>query len=286
MKSSADRLPHAIISQRCKTLHDKRVRRAVVDAGGPQDRSHAKLVKMAKEPGRAGWQGAATAGGPRGPLEGRTVAAVAERAYWHRLRIDQARAGRDNRQSLFGPNAPAFKVAISKKPVHVAEKTMAAKQTEEELHRQQEFGWVPPVPTAETLRRTSTGLFPKAAAGGKPLQDAALAKTRRNTKKTKHPTDAATAGDNATERPGWAGAATGGPRDQCPPGAHRRVKGVYLDPESMSAHMKRHRQRVASARQNGTAALRENLDGTKERHGDSRKPESLEAAADAAATCV
>jgi hypothetical protein len=251
-----------------KTLHDRRVQRAVkeVDAGGPQDKSHAKLVKMAKEPGRAGWQAAATAPGAQGPLEGRTVAAVAERAYWHRLRIDQARAGRDNRQSLFGPNAPAFKVAVSKKPARSAEEPTAAKQTEEELRRQQEFGWVAPVPTAETLRRTSTGLFPKAAAGGTPLQDTPLAKTRRNTK-TKHPTlyerDPGTAGNNATERPGWAGAATGGPRDQCPPGSHRRMKGVYLDPENLSAHMKRHRKRVASARQNGNAALREGLDGTK-----------------------
>jgi hypothetical protein len=251
-----------------KTLHDKRVQRAVkeVDAGGPHDKLHAQLVKLAKEPGRAGWHGATTAAGAHGPLEGRTVAAVAERAYWHRIRIAQARAGRDNRQSLFGPNAPAFKVAVSQKRAQVVDGTMAVKQKEQELRRQQEFGWVAPVPTAETMRRTSTGLFPKAAAGGTPLQDTLVATTTRNNK-PKHPIlharDAATAGSTATERPGWAGAATGGPRDQCPPGSHRRVKGIYLDPETMAAHMKRHRKRVVSARQKGTAALREGRDGTK-----------------------
>lgn len=258
-----------------KTVHDKLVQRAVkqVDAGGAQDKSHAKLVELAQQPGRAGWHGVAVVVGAPGvsrPLEGRTAAAVAERAYWHGIRVGQARAGRDNRQSLFGPNAPAFKVAVSKKRIQVAEEAAAAaKKEEEEWRRQQEFGWVTPV--AHTLQRTSTGLFPKAAAAGAPLQ-AQLAVTAATpavtiTRKTQaKPSmlhrDAVTAGNSDKGRPGWVASTTGGPRDQCPPGCHRRVKGVYLDPESIAAHLNRHQKRVAVARQRGTAALREGQDGT------------------------
>lgn len=265
-----------------KTVHDKRIQRAVkeVDAGGAQDRSHAKLVELAQQPGRTGWHGVAVGVGAPGaskPLEGRTAAAVAERAYWHRLRVGQARAGKDNRQSLFGPNAPAFKVAVSKKRIQAAGETAAAKEEEEEWRRQQECGWVALVPMAHTLQRTSTGLFPKAAAAGTPLQGqfAAIVATPSATiarkKQAKHSMlhrrpafperDGATAGNENKGRPGWV-ASTAGPRDQCPPGSHRRMKGVYLDPESMAAHLNRHQKRVAVARRRGTAALREGQDGT------------------------
>ena len=65
-----------------QTLHEKRIKRAVkeVDAGGARDKSHAKLVKLAQQQGRAGWHGVATVQGAGGPLQGRTLAAVAERA--------------------------------------------------------------------------------------------------------------------------------------------------------------------------------------------------------------
>lgn len=258
-----------------QTLHDKRVKRAVkeVDAGGIQDKSHAKLVEMGQQKGRAGWQRVATVAETQGagrPLEGRTAAAVAERAYWHRIRVDQARAGRDNRQSVFGPNAPTFQIAVSRKRSQAADEAAAAKLEEEERQRQQEFGWVTPV-AAQTPQRTGTGLFPKAGAVGMPLQDHATAgspttsmKRKVNTKRV-HPSQhgrTGTTGDKSKGKPGWAGTMTGGPRDQCPPGSQRRRKGVYLDPESMSANMRRHQRRVTSARRNGTASLREEQDGT------------------------
>jgi hypothetical protein len=291
-----------------QTVHDKRVKRAVkeVDAGGEQDKAHAKLVEMGRKGGRGGWQKVAQRG-KGGALEGRTVAAVAERAYWHRLRVEQARAGKDNRQALFwtqsqwevlfGPDAPAIAIATGKTRTEAAaaaaaaaqeeetersakKKQMAANAVEEDRLRKQEFGWVAPVPRPESLQRTGTGLFPKAAAAGTPLHTLQLEPTApakgsikqsQPAKKGWRKQQSAAQEPHATGRrrstkarrkPGWAGARAGGPRDQCPPGSQRRRKGVYLDPGSVAAHMRRYQEGVASARRHGTASLREGTDGT------------------------
>ena len=155
------RTPSAVADAR--TGHEKRVARAVkeVDAGGERDKAHAKLVAKGKE-GRGGWQRVAGAGGAagvkqgKGLLDGRTAAAVGERAYWHKIRVEQARAGRDNRQKLFGSGilqAPTAAVDLS-----AGERAETQKDEEDRL-REAEGGWIVPVAVAGNLQRTGTVRF-------------------------------------------------------------------------------------------------------------------------------
>ena len=92
----------------------------------------------------------------KGLLDGRTAAAVGERAYWHKIRVEQARAGRDNRQKLFGSGilqAPTAAVDLS-----AGERAETQKDEEDRL-REAEGGWIVPVAVAGNLQRTGTVRF-------------------------------------------------------------------------------------------------------------------------------
>ena len=270
--------------------HDKLVAGATkaVDAGGAADKEHEQLVAKGKE-GRKGWT-ATTGPGLREEklLEGRTVNAQAEQAYWHKVRVKQARAGRDNRQAMGGRSWIAAKKEHQQEKRKRKEKEKATGdgaegagkedlKTKEEAAvkaaQRREAGWVgTEVGCAGNLQRTGTGLFPRAPPAAAPLTQ--LPKPTAEPKVApqprtllKAPPDdapqqdeeeeeprakgvALTAKDQA-QRPGWAGAETGGPRDQCPPRSAGRRKGAYLTPDRVAQHVKRYHHGVAAARRQG-----------------------------------